>query len=424
MGNTFLGRIVEPPSRVDTAIPIGDVPFGFHFFGALIVSVISAYMMIEMCMNEKYKHLAFKFESKIIKMQNQYFVWTFWSLFYILIYGISTVFFFSNAIFRWKYDKMWRPALLFLHGIHIGAFTAGNSFGIAAYIHRMEAFLIPEVNKWYLICHRIILYFIVVFMICMTFYGDYNYFSTTLIDGSLVLFMHFPPFYQGIWLTVSIIWIISIIFLCWEFNSMLRKYGFMEDKSQRAKTYRMGREGLMVLLFSLTISIMWIISLFNIEKACWYWNVELIILSFTLYYGFEFNDKSFFRICRPIIICYFKALCIYENGDDRAMYARQHETQCDYDMEKITPSSTKYSKVSPDTDIDSKDDIDRQPMKQIPVASYDDDDAKLDSIDIKTPNGNTAGADTQRHIELQALNANNGAITDYDDDGEEQKYGD
>ena len=91
MGNTFLGRIVDAPSTVNTAIPIGDVPFGFHFFGALIVSVISAYMMIEMCMNEKYKHLTFKFESKIIKMQNQYFVWTFWSLFRInILYNIGT----------------------------------------------------------------------------------------------------------------------------------------------------------------------------------------------------------------------------------------------------------------------------------------------------------------------------------------------
>ena len=180
-------------------------------------------MFIEMCLNEKYKHLTFKFDKKIIEMQNRYFVWAFWSLFYIFIYGLATVFFFSNAIFKWKYSEFWRPALLFLHGIYIGAFTAGNSFGIVAYSYRMEVFLIPEVNKIWLIIHRAILFFTVVFMMCMTFYGDYNFYSTNVIDGSLVVFLHFPPFYQGMWLALSLVWIISIVFLCWEFNSRLRK---------------------------------------------------------------------------------------------------------------------------------------------------------------------------------------------------------
>ena len=97
---------------------------------------------------------------------------------------------------------------------------------MVAFLYRMEAMSSDVKPCWFFI-FRIILYFFVVLIICLSFYGDYTYYITEVIDGSLIVFMRFPGYYAAFWLIQSVIWIVGLIFLNWEFNRRLRMVYFL-----------------------------------------------------------------------------------------------------------------------------------------------------------------------------------------------------
>ena len=56
----------------------------------------------------------------------------------------------------------------------------------------------------------------------------------------------------------------------------------------------MGRESLMVMLLLDIIIFFCIFGYIDIQTSSWYWNIELFLVCISIFYGFEFNDKSYF----------------------------------------------------------------------------------------------------------------------------------